>query len=180
MAAVITIAITLIAGAALFGFVNGLATSSENKLGDSAANNANSLGEEFVVVDMSYSVSPAGGDAVILWIYNSGSVTLQISGIQLYNSSSNIGDPGLYALFYANSSVTTAGASPCGSPLDPYGGLTNYRPLSSLSVPPHSNPFQLILNLPTGCLQPGTTYDVMVVGLYGNPVLYYSSYEGGS
>ena len=49
VAAVLTIAITLIAGAALFGYVNGQAATSESNLGNAVGGNVNFLNERFVV-----------------------------------------------------------------------------------------------------------------------------------
>jgi archaellum component FlaF (FlaF/FlaG flagellin family) len=93
MAAVITIAITLVAGAALYGYVNGEAAASEAQLGNAAAGNANFLSEQFVIVQVDFQSSTCASNTlpcIRIWIYNNGQVTLQLSSVLLTDSQGKV------------------------------------------------------------------------------------------
>ncbi len=64
------IAITLVAGAAIFGFVNGQSSNSAQAVGNSAAQNINFLNEKEVVL----TASNQGGSKANVYVYNSGSI----------------------------------------------------------------------------------------------------------
>jgi hypothetical protein len=171
MAAVITIAITLIAGGALFSYVNGQAATSENSLGQANAANVNFLDERFVVADMGFS-----GNTAVLSIYNNGNLTLRLGEIVLYN----VNRTQLYAVFNS----TTSGPSPssyCGNVLQPSigsaGGFTFGASGTSLPV---GSVATITLTLPNNsganCLDPNstsTTYYATILGLYGSKAVYY-------
>jgi hypothetical protein len=78
MSALIMIAITLVAGAAVFGFVNGEAGNSASAVGNSVASNINFLNEREVVVAACLASSggscQAGGTYVNLYVYNNGQI----------------------------------------------------------------------------------------------------------
>ena len=64
------IAITLIAGVGVFGFINGQSSSSAQAVGNSAANNINFLNEKEVLLEANMSsVSHAA-----IWVYNNGQI----------------------------------------------------------------------------------------------------------
>ncbi len=67
----IMIAVTLIAGVAVFGFINGQAGSSAQAVGNSAAGNINFLNEREVVLTAAY-VSSA---QATVWVYNNGDIS---------------------------------------------------------------------------------------------------------
>jgi hypothetical protein len=76
MSALIMIAITLVAGAAVFGFVNSEAGNSASAVGNSVASNINFLNEREVVVAACLASGSgscqAGGTHVNLYVYNNG------------------------------------------------------------------------------------------------------------
>jgi flagellin-like protein len=167
--AVITIVITLIAGAALFGYVNSQASTSESNLGQANAANVNYLNERFVVADMSFS-----GNSVVLYLYNNGNVTLNLSEAILYNAAGNGGDGAgspLYAVFTDAPTTATGSPTNCGTVQSP---IVAAIPQISLAVGNTSKPITLaapsVGSQP--CLTSGTTYYVILVGVYGSKVLY--------
>jgi flagellin-like protein len=93
----IMIAVTLIAGAAVFGWVNGQAGNSETAYGTSVANNVNFLNEKFVEVAQTFTGTGVGGvcsggtspnfrcTGANFWMYNNGRVSLTIYSIQIKN-----------------------------------------------------------------------------------------------
>jgi len=171
MAAVITIAITLVAGAALFSYVNGQATVSENSIGQANAANVNLLDERFVVADMGFS-----GNTAVLSIYNNGNVTLHLSDIILYNGNRS----NLYAAFNSTSPSPTPSGY-CGNVQNPsVGSAGSFLFGASGTSIPVGEVSKITLQAPNNggasCLDPvsaSTTYYVTVLGLYGNKVVYY-------
>jgi len=92
----IMIAITLVAGAAVFGFVNGQAKNAEGAYGASVANNVNFLRERFSPVSQLFTGSGggacSGGTApyyqclgASFWIYNNGAIAFTLGTIQIKN-----------------------------------------------------------------------------------------------
>jgi hypothetical protein len=89
------IAVTLIAGVAVFGWINGQAANSESAYGNSVANNVNFLDERFVEVTQAFSGAGAngicsGGSPVqctggSFWVYNTGSVGFTLLSLQIKN-----------------------------------------------------------------------------------------------
>lgn len=184
-AAVLTIAITLIAGAALFGYVNDEAATSERQYGAAVGGTVNFLNENFVVVDMA--VTP-GSSSVTLVIYNNGQEALNISSILLKNNElASSGDS--LDVTYAHNVFASTNNVGCGS-VD--GGSvsgsatvtinSNPYPLGSATVPPEGNPVTFTLALPVGCTiaqappaNPTTiTYYATVTGVQGNVVTDYA------
>lgn len=164
MATVLTIAITLIAGAALFGYVNGMAANSESAIGVSNANNVNFLNERFVSTDMGFS----GTSSAVIWVYNNGNVTLGLKQITLFDSTKN----SLYVVYN-----NTPSGSGCGSISSPKNGAAPGFNFGSTGtkIPAGSNPYKITLNLPASCsFVSGTTYYVSVLGLYGYSATYFA------
>jgi hypothetical protein len=81
MATVLTVAITLIAGAALFGYVNGQAANSEKGIGNQYAGNINYLNEKEAISLVSFANNER---QLYVWIYNIGQIPL--SGFTLFVS----------------------------------------------------------------------------------------------
>lgn len=163
MATVLTVAITLIAGAALFGYVNGQAANSENKIAVGNAANVNFLNEKFVVVDLSII---SGQGSASIWIYNNGNLTLNLAQIAVYNGSRSL-------FFVFNG--TSASSSGCASGPWPKFGSAGSFAFGTLGtqIKPLSSPVQITLTLPSGCkFQASTTYYANVLGVWGNDVVY--------
>jgi flagellin-like protein len=172
MAAVVTIAITLIAGAALFSYVNSQAGTSENSLGVANAANVNFLDERFVVADLGFGPGNPLSSSLSFWIYNNGEVGLQVQQVLLY-------DQGPVHSLYFNftngsgtcdqSYVNCAAAPSCGGQ-----GATTSPTISGAMtlIPPQASAAQFTMTLPSGCyFTLNTTYYVVVTGLYGNVVV---------
>jgi flagellin-like protein len=89
LGSLIMIAITLVAGTAVFGFVNGQSGTSAQQVGKSAADNINFLNEREVVVYAAMS-SPSSAQ---LWVYNNGAINPEtIKSILVRNATSTSSD----------------------------------------------------------------------------------------
>lgn len=86
VASVLLIAITLITGFAVWGYVDGQAGTTEQAYGQSVGATANYLQEKFVVVSMDLSA----GSAATVWLYNNGNVGLRLVQVRLYDSAKKI------------------------------------------------------------------------------------------
>ena len=138
MGTLIMVTITLVAGAAVFGWINGQANSSETAYGASVASNINFLRERFVPVTQSFS-GPAGAACSTVggssphyycnlfnfWVYNAGQITFQMYTVRIQNltdipnglgACSTSGGCPLNILFFAGSSASCAASNPqtCG------------------------------------------------------------------
>jgi len=96
-ATLLMVVVTLIAGAAVLGWVNGQAGSSEQAYGNSAANNINYLNERFSAESQVFSNnagSPCSGGsgpgagciAASFYMYNDGSETFTLKSIQIIST----------------------------------------------------------------------------------------------
>ena len=135
MGTLIMVTITLIAGAAVFGWINGQANSSETAYGASVANNINFLRERFVIVTQSFAASPpstssacstVGGTSpnyectlLTFWPYNAGQITFTLYSVRIQNltdmpASATNKNP-LNAVFYPGTSTAcSTTAQTCG------------------------------------------------------------------
>ena len=86
VASVLLIAITLITGFAVWGYVDGQAGTTEQAYGQSVGATANYLQEKFVVVSMDLSA----GSAATVWLYNNGNVGLRLVQVRLFDSANKI------------------------------------------------------------------------------------------
>jgi len=131
------VSITLVAGAAVFGWINGQANSSETAYGVSVANNINFLRERFVVVTQSFSTN--GGSCsgscnqLSFWAYNDGQITFSLLTVRIQNltdiPSGAVNKNPLNILFYAGS------ASACSPPPSPQTcGFVAYNKAGTLQV----------------------------------------------
>lgn len=189
--AVLAIGMTLIAGAAAWGFARGQAGASESALQSNAVNTNNFLSEHFGVVDMYFSTSTATGGAcagglscsAVFWVYNTWSVTYSTFSIRLYGSGGNIN-----VLF----NYTQSGATRTGYVYDLRSNLanlcktaaTNYVAPSLTSTNANvktTNAQVFTLTIPGtqgscpsfgNTFQSTHTYTVVVTGIYGNVVTY--------
>jgi flagellin-like protein len=178
---VLAIAITLVAGAATWTFVRSQAASSEAALQSSALTNDNFLGEQFKVTDMTFGSTTQ----TTVWIYNLGTLTLSVFSIRLYDSS------GLVNILY---NYTQSGSVFTNRVFDLRASSSYYHSACRLSGSSYESPvisstkvkstniqtFALTIpnalsNCPSygNAFTNGTTYSVVVTGLYGNVITYF-------
>jgi len=190
------IALTIVAGAAVFAWAITQAGVSENALGQNAAQQANYYHESFVVVSIQFSYYNgattgscilSGGNywcnQVSVAVYNNGGVGLTVQSIVLGNASKLSASGSTVPKLSVSLSLTnpTNGAYnmasyTCGSTSGPPPivsvptGVS--EPIAIGSSPPTVFTFSL---QPTSCgttsgILDGALYSVQVVGLYGNIV----------
>jgi hypothetical protein len=173
----LAIAMTLIAGAATWGYVRSQAGVSEGALQGNAVATNDMLSEHFAVVDMYFGTTTSA----TFWVYNTGSLTFQIQSVRLYDSNASvnlfynytqIGPVRTDQVYDLGSSLsskckTTATSYEAPSLTGTTVKTTNEQPYA-LTIPPTSG----------GCpsfgqsFVNGTTYTVVVTGLYGNVVAF--------
>lgn len=180
---VLTAAMTIIAGAAIFGYVNGQAGTSAQAYGNNVAGSINYLNEKFAVVDLSF-----GTSSVTVWIYNNGHAGLNLLQMRLYDSSGTqinflynytVSGSSKTDYFYdLRSSLSTECKTSATSP-------TNYEPQGTVSAFSESVTLTKVIQLSfpsttnSNCpsygqsFTAGTTYVVTVVGANGNSVTFY-------
>jgi hypothetical protein len=173
--AVLTIALTLIAGAAVFSYVNSQALVSEQQLGASSGATNNYLAEQYSVINANYTAS-----SVSLWLYNSGQVNLQPVEVQVYNTAKT------FFVQYSATQVINEN-NPTGCTVA--ASTSNENPILYNAAPGANNPSGVVsigqgtvgkitLTLPS-CVgysfTSGTAYYMTVVGHYGNTVTYYQT-----
>ncbi len=83
MGSLIMIAITLIAGVAAFGFVNGQTGNAASQLGNSAAVNENYLREKSTIALVNFDNNTGATNGLSIYVYNYGAVSLTINSISL-------------------------------------------------------------------------------------------------
>lgn len=197
VATLFMVGITLIAGAAVFGWINGQAATSENAYGASVANNVNFLNERFVVVSQSFAKSSVGAHCsggtfpylqctvANFWIYNNGNLAFTLYTLRIKNLTdipSGAANPNpLNVIFYSSCS----GTQNCGYAA--YDKTGTSLVCSNLSPPPPPPPPLSLANLgqgqlssyqvslPAACgaqgqlyLYDGLAYTFTFTGLYGN------------
>jgi flagellin-like protein len=175
--AILAISITLVAGAAAWGYVRAQAGASETALQGSAVNTNNLLSEHFGVVDMYFGTSTSA----TFWVYNTGSLTYQTFSVRLYSSTASVN---LLFNYTQSGGVKTdqvydlrsALANKCKTAASSYETpaiaattvkITNAQ-FFTLTIPPTSGSCPSFGQTITA----GTTYTVVVTGIYGNVVTY--------
>ena len=183
------IALTIIAGAAVFGWVLGQAGVSEGALGQSAANQANYYHESFAVISIQFSYNnggatgpcvPSGGQTwcnqVSVAVYNNGGVGLTVQNIVLGRASATSASGSAVPPLSLTLSLTNAASgtyqTPTGAPYTC--GATSgppptasesllstgvSEPIATQSTPPTIFTF----TLPSSC---ATTSSILDGGLY--------------
>lgn len=164
---VLAIALTIIAGSAVFGYVNAQANTTEKQYGSSVGATINYLQEQYGVVDISFTSSTQ----VTLYVYNYGRVPLSLVQAIVYNSTQAI------YVVYTPTQVASTKPSVC----TVAASLSNESPLlwstatnSGMNVT-EGYVSTLTLTLPAcsgASFVSGTTYTVKLTGLYGNTVAY--------
>jgi len=175
--AILAISITLVAGAAAWGYVRAQAGASENALQGNAVNTNNLLSEHFGVVDMYFGTTTSA----TFWVYNTGSLTYQTYSVRLYSSTTSVN---LLFNYTQSGGVKTeqvydlrsALANKCKTAASTYEApaltattvkLTNAQ-FFTLTIPPTSGSCPSFGQTITA----GVTYTVVVTGVYGNVVTY--------
>lgn len=171
MGTLIMVAITLIAGSAVFGWIDGQAGSSENAYGQSVANNVNFLRESYSIVATQVLGCSGGACTTLnLTLYNRGEVSLSVSSITidtLPGASTSWSEP---LIFKASPSLTTSPlGGNCSVPaVTPNQEVASHLlPVSTLSYPPYQ------VTIPacwSNYIVVGQSYIVTIQGLYGNIV----------
>jgi hypothetical protein len=173
----LAIAMTLVAGAAAWGFVRSQAGSSENALnGNSVATN-DLLSEHIAVEDMYF---PSTTTLTFI-LYNSGSITDQIQSVRLYDSaglmnlwfnSTGIGGSKTDYVYDLKSTLTAKCKTAASGYESPSVTLTTVKATNekffTLTVPPTTS------NCPSygQTFSSTTTYTVVVTGIYGSVVTF--------
>jgi flagellin-like protein len=175
--AILAISITLVAGAAAWGYVRAQAGASETAMQNGAVNTNNLLSEHFGVVDMYFGTSTSA----TFWVYNTGSLTYQTYSVRIYSSTTSVNllynftqsggvkTDQVYDLrsALANKCKTAAASYETPSLTGSTVKLTNAQ-FFTLTIPPTSGSCPSFGQTITA----GTTYTVVVTGIYGNVVTY--------
>ena len=188
------IALTIVAGAAVFGWAITQAGVSEGALGQNAAQQANYYHESFVLVSVQFSYNGgacqvSGGNTwcnqVSVAVYNNGGVALTVQNIVLASASTVSASGSSVPKLSVSLSLTSAAAGTynmpsytCGSTSGPPPTVSENLLSSGVSEPiamESSPPTVFTFTLPTSCaptsgILDGALYSVQVVGLYGNIV----------
>ena len=177
MGTLLMIGITLVAGAAVIGWVNGQAGASEQAYGSNVAANVNYLREHFVIVNVQFPAADCSPTTpsqycsqMQISIYNNGALVDTISSITVVNSGGTLDvnmtsstssphPPGAYCTIGSGCSITpllstttmTTGATTANSPLT----FTVNLPVRASSCSA------------TTCFNVGSFYTVQVLGKYG-------------
>jgi len=180
------VAITLTAGAAVFGFVNGQANSSSLQYGNSVNNNVNYLREHFVIVSVQFSngsstaCGHSGGHGYCtqasISVYNNGAEALTIKQIIISNIGTISASGAAVPPLYFNSSATSTTAYSTNPPTggSKYGCANSGISASSITQG-HVPPSVFTMTIPSCValnqgLLVGASYQVQVLGAYGNVV----------
>lgn len=116
MGSLLMIALTLIAGAAVFAWVNSLASTNENALGQNAVNQANYYKESFVIVSVQFyyngnACTQSGSyyycNEVSIALYNNGAIPLAIGSISFTNSPDSLTSTTAYTITGTSTTYTT-------------------------------------------------------------------------
>ena len=173
------LALTLIVGAGVFGYVNQQAGVSAQQYGNAVGATVDYLQERFVPFEINFNY-PSGcsshctSTSIALYIYNNGNVQNNFQQVEIYNITNGIRSK--MDITFTNTFVTnvnsgckvTASTS-YESPL--LGTGTNAFSVSTGSIG------SVTLSLPTSCYTgkfvQGDTYYVNVLGIYGNIMTYF-------
>lgn len=162
------VAMTLVAGVAIFGFVNTQAGVSELAYAQSVGASESFLQERFVASLVSYTSS-----SITVYIYTNGQIPSQFAQIEVYGPTRSAMD-----VVYDANHVTVSNPASCRGQTT--ASSSNENPMlgtgtSSLSVKVNYVG-SIVLTLPTCSglsFQAGNTYFVSLLGRYGNTAVYY-------
>ncbi|MBI3023893.1 MAG: hypothetical protein HYY68_09275 [Thaumarchaeota archaeon] len=180
IASVLLIAITVIGGAAVFGYVNTQAGLSELNYANSIGVTNSYLAENFKVIDLYFATSSQLG----FWVYNTGNVNFQPFSVRLYDSAGQVNVLFNYtgtstkvdrvydlraSSAYYYTTCRLAGSSYESPTLSTVSAKIKNAQLILLTIPPTTT------NCPSygQTYATGTTYYIVVTGLNGNVVTYF-------
>ena len=164
---------TLIAGFAVFGYVNNQAGVTEGQYGQAVGATVEYLEERFVVAQFAFSAAGTNPPALTIYLYNNGKVNLQLVQVEVYNSTGKRIDivysaTGATDLLHSGCTASTSVESPV------LGTASGALSLTQTSVG------YLTFDMPTGGSCPtnpswtsGDAYYAKITALYGNQVVYY-------
>ncbi len=178
--AVLSIAITVVAGSAAFSFINLQARVSELNYANSVGTTNSYLAENFKVIDIYFASSTQMG----IWVYNIGNINLQTFSVRVYDSASLVNVLYNYtgtttktdrvfdlraSSTYLHTTCRLAGSTYESPTISTVNTVIQNAQLLLLTIPPTTT------NCPSygATFTSGTTYFVKVTGLYGNVVAYY-------
>ncbi len=161
-----TIAITLVAGTAVFGYVRTQANVSELAYGQNVGGTLNFLQERFVIPLVSYT-----SNSVTIYIYNNGQTVDQFTQVEVYGPTRSAMDI-VYDANYAtvNNPVSCRGQTPGGNLETPPLGV--FQSSFSIKI---NYVASITIRLPTCAgltFLPSNTYFVKLLGQYGNTAVY--------
>ena len=164
------VAITLVAGAAAFSWVNGQASTSENAYGQNAAAGVNYLQEHFAPVTETFTCTSGACTAANIWIFNNGRVPFTLSTLQIQTAATcQIGPCSYYlnVVFTSTGYTTTTPSASCSSSSSGGFSPTGAVPIGSLS-----SPYVVTIPSCTGQnnIMVGQSYVITMTGIYGNVV----------
>ncbi len=164
------LAMTLVAGFALFGYVRNQANVSELSYAQNVGGTMSYLQERFVVPVVTYTST-----TITVYIYTDGQIPSQLAQIEVYGPSRSAMD-----VIYDANYVTVSNPSSCAGQTS--ATSSNESPMlgtgpTSLSVKVNYVG-SIVLKLPSCSglgFQPGTIYFVKLLGINGNTAVYYQS-----
>lgn len=164
---VLAIALTIIAGAAVFGYINGQAATTESQYGSSVGVTVNYLQEQFSVVDIGF----VSSTQAVLYIYNYGRIAVSPVQVTIYNATQS-----LYLTYNATTVASTA-PTVCSDPAS----ASNESPLvwntasdagMQVGIGSISTLTLTIPSCSSATFIGNATYYAKITGLYGNVVVY--------
>jgi hypothetical protein len=173
------LAITMVVGAGVFGYVNQQAGVSAQQYGSSAGATVNYLQERFVPVEMNFAYNfPAGctthceSSTITVYVYNNGNILNNFQQIEVYNGTRSKIDLTFTATAVTNVNSgckITSGISSVENPVLGTGSGTfsvSTGSIGSVTLTVHNSCY-------SSYLDQGDTYYVNVLGIYGNVVTYF-------
>ncbi len=165
---VLLIAMTLVAGFAIFGYVNSQAGVSELSYAQSVGGTMSFLQERFVTSLVAYTSS-----SITVYIYTNGQIPSQFAQIEVYGPTRASMD-----VVYTANSVTVTNPAACRG--QTAASTSNENPMLGTGASDFSVKVNyvgsIVLTLPTCSglsFQAGDTYFVALLGRYGNTAVYY-------
>lgn len=170
IATMLLLAMTLVAGFALFGFVRAQANVSELSYAQSVGGTMSYLQERFVIPLVTYTTN-----TITVYVYTDGQIPTSLAQVEVFGPSRSAMD-----VVYDQSEVTVSNPPSCQGKTT--ATVSNESPMlgtgvSSLSVKVNYVA-SIVLTLPS-CpgmsFQPGDVYFVSLLGVDGNTALYYQT-----
>lgn len=165
MGSLLMIALTLVAGAAVFGWVDSQAGVSEGALGAQAASQANYFRESFVNVGVQFYYNNSGAvsgckyfdpntycNEFTVYVYNNGAVPLTIESVAIYNSTYLYGSgspvPLLSVSYSLTKEIAAHGSTPARSEYTTGSGSASYTCGAVTSLSSSSRSYVTTFNEP--------------------------------